>query len=227
MATPKELRNELLGKTLVENLEKRHFEAYYCPTAAEALEKAVSLIPEKSSVSWGGSTTIREMGLTKALHEGDYEVIDRDLGKNPAEIAELHRKGLLVDYYLTSTNAISEDGIMVNIDGTGNRVAAICFGPKNQGLSEKEALERAREAAYFVDLKEEYFDLGIRNRDETNDQITIDAAMATKKYGVAVKCATITPNLERIQEYSLKKMWKSPNGIIRAILDGTVFRAPF
>lgn len=68
MATPKELRNELLGKTLVENLEKRHFEAYYCPTAAEALEKAVSLIPEKSSVSWGGSTTIREMGLTKALH---------------------------------------------------------------------------------------------------------------------------------------------------------------
>ena len=131
MATPKELRNELLGKTLVENLEKRHFEAYYCPTAAEALEKAVSLIPEKSSVSWGGSTTIREMGLTKALHEGDYEVIDRDLGKNPAEIAELHRKGLLVDYYLTSTNAISEDGIMVNIDGTGNRVAAICFGPKN------------------------------------------------------------------------------------------------
>ena len=131
MATPKELRNELLGKTLVENLEKRHFEAYYCPTAAEALEKAVSLIPEKSSVSWGGSTTIREMGLTKALHEGDYEVIDRDLGKNPAEVAELHRKGLLVDYYLTSTNAISEDGIMVNIDGTGNRVAAICFGPKN------------------------------------------------------------------------------------------------
>ena len=67
----------------------------------------------------------------------------------------------------------------------------------------------------FVDLKEEYYDLGIRNRDETNDQITIDAAMATKKYGVAVKCATITPNLERVQEYSLKKMWKSPNGTIR------------
>ena len=78
----------------------------------------------------------------------------------------------------------------------------------------------------FVDLKEEYYDLGIRNRDETNDQITIDAAMATKKYGVAVKCATITPNLERVQEYHLKKMWKSPNGTIRAILDGTVFRAP-
>ncbi len=78
----------------------------------------------------------------------------------------------------------------------------------------------------FVDLKEEYYDLGIRNRDKTDDQVTVDSAMATKKYGVAVKCATITPNLERMQEYNLKKMWKSPNGTIRAILDGTVFRAP-
>lgn len=131
MATPKEMRNELLGKHLVENLNKLHFEAYYCPTAAEALEKALSLIPEKSSVSWGGSMTIRDMGLTQALHERDYTVIDRDLGKTPEEVAELHRKGLLADYFLTSTNAISEDGVLVNIDGTGNRLAAICFGPKN------------------------------------------------------------------------------------------------
>ncbi len=78
----------------------------------------------------------------------------------------------------------------------------------------------------FVDLKVEYYDLSIRNRDATDDQVTIDSAMATKKYGVAVKCATITPNLERVQEYNLKKMWKSPNGTIRALLDGTVFRAP-
>jgi len=78
----------------------------------------------------------------------------------------------------------------------------------------------------FVDLKEEYFDLSIRNRDLTDDQVTLDSAMATKKYGVAVKCATITPNLERVQEYQLKKMWKSPNATIRAALDGTVFRAP-
>ncbi|MGN1014308.1 MAG: NADP-dependent isocitrate dehydrogenase [Butyricicoccus sp.] len=78
----------------------------------------------------------------------------------------------------------------------------------------------------FVDLKTEYYDLGLKYRNETNDQVTIDSAEATKKYGVAVKCATITPNAARMDEYDLKEMWKSPNGTIRAILDGTVFRAP-
>lgn len=78
----------------------------------------------------------------------------------------------------------------------------------------------------FVDLKTEYYDLGLKHRDETDDQVTIDSAEATKKYGVAVKCATITPNAARVTEYDLKKMYKSPNGTIRAILDGTVFRTP-
>lgn len=78
----------------------------------------------------------------------------------------------------------------------------------------------------FVDLKTEYYDLGLEYRNETNDQVTIDSAEATKKYGVAVKCATITPNAARMTEYNLKEMWKSPNGTIRAALDGTVFRAP-
>ena len=78
----------------------------------------------------------------------------------------------------------------------------------------------------YVDLKAEYYDLGLEHRNETDDQVTIDSANATKKYGVAVKCATITPNAARVEEYNLKKMWKSPNGTIRAILDGTVFRAP-
>ena len=78
----------------------------------------------------------------------------------------------------------------------------------------------------YVDLKTEYYDLGLEHRNETNDQVTIDSAEATKKYGVAVKCATITPNAARMTEYNLKEMWKSPNGTIRAILDGTVFRAP-
>jgi len=78
----------------------------------------------------------------------------------------------------------------------------------------------------FVDLKTEYYDLGLKYRDETNDQVTVDASNATLKYGVAVKCATITPNAARVKEYDLKEMWKSPNGTIRAILDGTVFRAP-
>ena len=78
----------------------------------------------------------------------------------------------------------------------------------------------------FIDLKTEYYDLGLEKRNETNDQITVDSANATKKYGVAVKCATITPNAARMTEYNLKEMWKSPNGTIRAMLDGTVFRAP-
>ena len=78
----------------------------------------------------------------------------------------------------------------------------------------------------FIDLKTEYYDLGLKHRDETDDQVTIDSANATAKYGVAVKCATITPNADRVKEYDLKKMYKSPNGTIRAILDGTVFRTP-
>ncbi len=78
----------------------------------------------------------------------------------------------------------------------------------------------------FIELKTEYYDLGLEKRDETNDRITVDSALAIKKYGVGVKCATITPNAQRVEEYYLKEMWKSPNGTIRAILDGTVFRAP-
>ncbi|MEE8885569.1 MAG: NADP-dependent isocitrate dehydrogenase [Eubacteriales bacterium] len=78
----------------------------------------------------------------------------------------------------------------------------------------------------FIELKTDYYDLGLKHRDETNDQVTIDSAEATKRYGVAVKCATITPNAARVKEYNLKKMWKSPNGTIRAMLDGTVFRTP-
>ena len=78
----------------------------------------------------------------------------------------------------------------------------------------------------YVDLKTEYYDLGLKMRNDTDDQVTIDSANATKKYGVAVKCATITPNAARMTEYDLKSMWKSPNGTIRAILDGTVFRSP-
>ena len=78
----------------------------------------------------------------------------------------------------------------------------------------------------FIDLKSEYYDLGLENRNKTDDKVTFDSAYATEKYGVAVKCATITPNAARVEEYNLKEMWKSPNGTIRAILDGTVFRAP-
>lgn len=151
--TPKQLHNTLIGNKIVKSLEKRNFEAYYCETTSEALKKVLEIIPEDSTVSWGGSVTIREMGLTKALNEGNYNAIDRDKGANPDEVAALHRKGLLADYFVTSTNSITEDGILVNIDGTGNRLAAMCFGPKfvvvvcginKVACNEEAALQRVR-----------------------------------------------------------------------------------
>lgn len=128
--TPLQMRNDKLAEKVVKNLKKRFFDAYYVQTREEAVQLALSLIPEGNTVSWGGSETIRGMGLTKALHEGNYNVIDRDLFDG-AERMEAMRRALLCDTYVTSTNAISEDGCLVNVDGNGNRVAAMCFGPKS------------------------------------------------------------------------------------------------
>lgn len=129
--TPKEIRNDKLGAKLVKNLERRHYEAYYVRTSAEAISKVIELIPAKSTVTWGGSMTIRDMGLTKALKAQDLNVLDRDEAKTPAEAQEIYLQAFKSDYYLSSANAISEDGVIVNIDGNGNRVAAITFGPKH------------------------------------------------------------------------------------------------
>lgn len=118
------------GALLVRNLQNRHFEAYYCSTKEEALQKALSLIPEGSSVGWGGSVTCQQLGLLDAVKSGAYNVVDRDKAQSPEERDQLLRDCLLVDTFLTSANAMSMDGQMVNIDGTGNRLAAICFGPK-------------------------------------------------------------------------------------------------
>lgn len=129
--TPKETRNNQLGERLVKKLAQRHYEAYYCPTAQEAVEKALSLIEENSTITWGGSMTIRDTGLIKALYEaGKYKLLDRETLTDRAEIMEMYRQAFYADVYLTSANAISEDGEIVNIDGNGNRVAAITFGPK-------------------------------------------------------------------------------------------------
>lgn len=129
--TPKEKRNALLAEKLVGNLKQRHYEAFFCPTAQEAVEKITGMIPEGSSVTWGGSMTIRDMGLTKALHNKEgLDIWDRDLASSREEAQEIYRRAFYADYYLSSVNAISEDGEIVNIDGNGNRVAAITFGPK-------------------------------------------------------------------------------------------------
>lgn len=123
-------RNEKLGAKLVKELTRRHYDAFYCKTADEAKAKVLELIPEGSSISWGGSMTVRDLGITKALHEGNYRVIDRDLATSPEEIKDMYHQALSADYFLSSVNAITEDGLIVNIDGRGNRVAAITYGPE-------------------------------------------------------------------------------------------------
>ncbi len=128
--TPFEKRNDLLGRQVVKSLQSRHFSAFYCRTGVEAVEKVLSLIPEGESVSWGGSMTLEVLGLPQRLHEGRYSVLDRDRTSTPDERYEAMQKAVCCDNYVTSVNAISEDGQLVNVDGNGNRVAAIAFGPK-------------------------------------------------------------------------------------------------
>ncbi len=122
---------EALARKLIPQLEKRRFEPYYCDTAEKAAETAMSLIGKDDVVAWGGSKTISEIGLIDRLRDDGYTLIDRDTAETPEERNEMMRRGLLCDTFLMSTNAISSDGILVNIDGLGNRVAAMCFGPKS------------------------------------------------------------------------------------------------
>ena len=120
---------EKRGKILVRNLQSRHFDAYYCADREEALKKALELIPEGSSVSWGGALSAEQIGLTEAVHQGNYRVIDRALAKTPEEREQMMRDAMFCDVFLTGANGLSLDGQMVNIDGLGNRVAAIIYGP--------------------------------------------------------------------------------------------------
>lgn len=129
--TPLEIRNNLLGEKLVKNLKRRNIEAFYCPTAQEAVSKVMDLIADGSSVTWGGSMTVRDLGIPQALKErGTLEVLDRDVVDDPQEKQQMYLRAFSADVFLSSANAISEDGVIVNIDGNGNRVAAISWGPK-------------------------------------------------------------------------------------------------
>lgn len=119
------------GPIIAENLKKRHFEAYYCSDREEARRKVMELIPQTDVVSWGGSMTLKELEIKEALAERGNPVIDRDKAASPKEREEMMRKALLCDTFLMSTNALSMDGQMVNIDGNGNRVAAMIYGPKS------------------------------------------------------------------------------------------------
>jgi L-lactate utilization protein LutB len=129
--SPKEIANQNLANTMIKNMAKKNLEGYYCATSAEAVEKALSLMPEGSSVTWGGSMTLTECGLMDALKTANYEIIDRDTAKTPEESRVMYSKQVLADYFLMSTNAITIDGELVNIDGRSNRVSCLCWGPQN------------------------------------------------------------------------------------------------
>lgn len=131
MENAKQYYYDKRGPVLVKNLQKRHFEAYYCQTKEVALEKALELIPEGATVGWGGAYSAIQIGLIQALNGGSYNTIDRDKCPTPEEKQQAARDCLSADFFLTGANGLSLDGQMVNIDGNGNRVGAIIFGPKN------------------------------------------------------------------------------------------------
>lgn len=155
--TPQEQRNELLAKTIIKNLQRRHIEGFYCPSGEEAVKKVSELIADGSTVTWGGTMTVRDLGIPEYLKgRGTLEIIDRDLAETLEERQAMYLRAFSADVYLSSANAISEDGVIVNIDGAGNRVAAITWGPKKVifviGLNKvtqtvEAALSRARGTA--------------------------------------------------------------------------------
>ena len=150
-------RNQLRAQQLIQALKQRNMEASYAATKEEALEQALAWIPEGSCVGWGGSVSIDAIGLKDAVRQGDYQVIDRDTAANAEEKEAMYRRILAdCDYFLTSSNAISQDGVLVNIDGTANRLAAMCYGPRHVlyivGMNKvvataEDALRRARNEA--------------------------------------------------------------------------------
>ncbi len=149
-------RNDLLAHKVIQGLESRNMCGYYVQTKEDALAKALELIPEGSTIGWGGSMSVSEIGLRDAVINGNYQVFNRDTCQSPEEKREIELKIFGSDYFLCSSNAITEDGILVNIDGNSNRVAAIAYGPKNVimivGMNKVEkdidsAMSRARNIA--------------------------------------------------------------------------------
>ena len=156
MATVKEMYYEKRGQILVQNLQSRHFEAYYCDNKQEALAKALELIPEESLVSWGGAMSAQQIGLIDAIRGGNFRTIDRDKCETPEAREQAMKDALFCDTFLMGANAMSIDGQMVSIDGTGNRIGALVYGPKSVivivGMNKvedtlEEAVRRARTVA--------------------------------------------------------------------------------
>jgi hypothetical protein len=129
--TPKAQAKQMLANTIIENMKKKNLEGYYCATTKEAVEKALSLMPEGSSITWGGSVSIMESGLLDAVRQGNYEIIDRDTATTPEDARMMYAKQVMADFYLMSSNAITMNGELVNIDGRSNRISCLCWGPQN------------------------------------------------------------------------------------------------
>ena len=158
----KKIRYGRLGPKVAEALIKRNFDAWYCEDADAALDKILTLIPSDASVGYGGSLTINALGLKEALRARGNRMFDRDLAANPEERKQIEHQALSGDWFLMSSNAVSEDGQLVNIDGNGNRVAALCYGPKEvivvAGMNKvagnlEEAYARARKFAAPVNAQ--------------------------------------------------------------------------
>jgi L-lactate utilization protein LutB len=155
-------RYSKLAPKVVKALNARGFEAFYFDNEAEAAEKIISLIPKDHLVSWGGSLTLTDLGIQKRLEKEGYNLLDRDKAATPEERKEIMRRALLCDTFLSGTNAISEDGQLVNIDGNGNRVAAMIYGPKQvvvaAGMNKvaktyEDAIVRARTVAAPLNIQ--------------------------------------------------------------------------
>ncbi len=155
----KENKNRLFAQKVIKNMQSRFMDAYFCETKEDAKEKALELIETGSTVSWGGTMTMKEIGLLTALKQGDYNLLDRANAKDGQDV---QREAFFADYYIMSANAISDDGQLINIDGNGNRCAALVFGPKNviviAGMNKvvqgyDNALNRARTVAAPLNIQ--------------------------------------------------------------------------
>ena len=162
MLKPRKMQYDKAGPKVAEALNKRYFEAYYCPDRDAAAQKVLELISADDTVSWGGTLTVDELGIKDLLRARGQRLIDRDSAQSNEERVELMRQGLLADTFLTSSNAVTADGQLFNIDGNGNRVAAFCYGPKqvivvagmNKVAGDLEgAMRRAREVAAPVNAQ--------------------------------------------------------------------------
>lgn len=152
----REMRNEVLSARVIKGLESRNMEGHYVKTKEEAVKKALELMPKGSTLSWGGTQSISECGLKDAVYGADYILYDRDVVDSPEEKRQIMLKAFDCDFYIGSVNAMTEDGVFVNVDGNANRVAAYAYGPRNLLLvvgmnkivkTEADALSRARNEA--------------------------------------------------------------------------------